>query len=373
MNRLVRICLFGAVAGIALVILGKEHMHASVLSFRSHSHGLILVLLMTIFSTIQLFSNVTVYLYCTIVCFSFVCLVLAIIGITCSIIACISPKYFSFVALRNDTFYEPEKAQPEPFEYATEADVGLFKYRILDVFVYPWPPKPERALFDKMLLDELRRMQQDLNETDAGNSTAPDDAVPFGDNSTNLPPTGLGGNNTDIPGLGGNNTDFPQDFPTGSPTVDDCLKVIKPGPGSVACGVSASPTATASSSPTPVNPNDIVEATTDIGVVKTYPNGIGQFDSTFTRAQKGAILGPVFAFIGTVFSLMELLFCIYKCSWLPAALFLYLAFMFQLFTLFLFLSEDWWYVLRLLPLRFGNESILLLASHTSILSLCFPF
>lgn len=252
---------------------------------------------------------------------------LALVGIACSIWACISVKYFSFVALRNDTFYDPEKAQPPPFEYATEANVGLFKYEILDVFVYPWPPERERALFDEMLLGELRRMQEDA---DAGNSTdAPvdDTGASLGDNATET----------------GAPTFSATESPTAAPTLrPECNGVVVPGPGSVACGVSLSPTTQPSSAPTPINPNDIVEETVDIGVVKRYPDGIGMFDSTFTNAQRGAIMGPVFAFLGTVFGLIELCCCTYKCSWLPTALFLYLAFMFQLFTMFLFLSEDWW-------------------------------
>lgn len=249
-------------------------------------------------------------------------------GITCSILACISPKYFSFVALRNDTFYDPEKAQPEPFEYATEANVGLFKYEILEVFVYPWPPKRERELFDEMLLEELRRMQEDANVTAIEEDL-------------------LGGNATETPLAGAdvNSTAIPTSSPTTRAFHPNCTDIVKPGPGSVAC-VSASPTTSPSAAPTPTNPNDIVAETVDIGVVKPYPEGVGQFDSTFTNAQRGAILGPVFALISVIFSLVELCCCTYKCSWLPTALFMYLAFMFQLFTMFLFLSEDWWYVLQ---------------------------
>ncbi len=252
---------------------------------------------------------------------------LVLIGIACSIWACLSPRYFSFVAVRNDTFYDPAKAQPEPFEYATEANVGLFKYQILDVFVYPWPPNKERALFDEMLLDELRRMQEDTN------ATGTEDPLSEG-NSTDAPLAGIDENTTAVP--------------TTSPTTllarDNCTDIVKPGPGSVACGVTASPTSAPSTAPTITNPNIIVEETVDIGVVKTYLEGVGQFDSTFTNGQRGAIMGPVFAFLGTIFSLIEMCCCTYKCSWLPTAIFLYLAFMFQLFTLFLFLSEDWWYV-----------------------------
>lgn len=237
---------------------------------------------------------------------------MAIIGIGCSLWACLSVKYFSFVSLRNDTFLDPEKTQPAPFEYATEANVGLFKYEILEVFIYPWPPEGERRLFDEMLLDELRRMQ---------------------DNATDAPPDTLGGGALDVNATDGS---------TAAPTTKPCTEVVEPGPGSVKCGVTASPTTAPSFAPTPININDIIAETVDIGVVKPYPDGIGMFDSSFTNAQRGAIMGPVFAFLGVVFGMIELCCCTYKCSWLPTALFLYLAFMFQLFTMFLFLSEDWW-------------------------------
>jgi hypothetical protein len=272
------------------------------------------------------------------------CTVLVLIGIGCSLWACFSANYFSFVALRNDTFFDPEKAFPAPFEYATEADVGLFKYRIIDVFEYPWPPKRERALADRMLLDELRRMQEegptddpteDLTTT-TNPSTAPTGptAAP---SKAPVPPT-------EKPSTAP--TAEPTKHPTAYPTInlDDCdgVDALEPGPGSVACGVSRSPTGTPSAVPTITNPNDIIKEQVKIGEVLPYEKGVGQFDSTFSNAQRGAILGPVFALIGTIFSLIELCFCTYKCSWLPSAIFLYLAFMFQLFTMFLFLSEDWW-------------------------------
>lgn len=227
-------------------------------------------------------------------------------------------NYFSFIALRNDTFLEPSKAQPHPFEYATDAKVGLFKYEILDVFHYPWPPKRERQLFDEMLVGELRRMQ----------------GTPGANGFPNL------GFNGGYNSPGYNTTNAPTAAPGNA--LNNCTGAVVPGPGSVKCGVTASPTSAPSAAPTPVNINNIVAATTDIGVVKPYPGGMGMFDSSFTNAQRGAILGPVFAFLGTVFGLIELCFCTYKCSWLPTALFLYLAFMFQLLTMFLFLSVTWW-------------------------------
>jgi hypothetical protein len=94
--------------------------------------------------------------------------------------------------------------------------------------------------------------------------------------------------------------------------------------------------------PTITNPNDIVAETTDIGVVKEYPKGMDQFDNVFYNAQLGGILGPIFCGIAFIAGLGEYFFYLFKCSWLPTAIFLYLAFMFQMFTLFLFLSEDFW-------------------------------
>jgi hypothetical protein len=274
--------------------------------------------------------------------YSVTCAILALIGIGCSLWVCMASNYFSFVALRNDTFFDPDKAFPAPFEYATEAKVGLFKYEILDVFEYPWPPKPERALADKMLLEELRRMQEVVatESPTAVTSNAPQTSTSKAPSSS--PSNGPTTKPSKSP------TKSPTKLPTTNPTVnlDDCEGVdsLEPGPGSVACGVTPSPTGAPSASPTITNPNDIIAETVQIGVVLPYEKGTKQFDSTFTHAQKGAIFGPVFALLATLFSLSEVLFCTYKCSWLPAALFMYLAFMFQLFTLFLFLSETWWCV-----------------------------
>jgi hypothetical protein len=366
--------------------------------------------------------------------FSLVVLVLGVLGIACSIFVCMSADYFSFVALRNDTFYDEDKKQPEPFEYATEANVGLFRYEILEVYVYPWPPPEQRYLFDALHRQELRRLfgfdsagseddsindsrilqDGEFNETDPPevlddsappqtdivNSTDPnpiatdapsglrnetdilrdnetdsflDNETDIGfDNETNIDlgnetdidlgnetdtgldnetDTGIMDNNeTDSEGSndtvvrdddeigrpGGNETD-PADDPVLPPSeIPDVL------PGSTAG--SDLPTPAPSMNPTMINPNDLIDV--DIGVIKPYPEGIGQFDQVFTNGQRGAMLAPIFAAIGLFFSLIELCCCTYKCSWLPTALFLYLAFMFQLMTLFLFMSEDFWYVAR---------------------------
>ena len=84
--------------------------------------------------------------------------ILGLVGIACSSIVCLSPHYFSFVSTRNDTFYCIEKNFPKPFEFATEANVGLFRYEILEVFEYPWPPWGQRELFDAMHNRELQRL-----------------------------------------------------------------------------------------------------------------------------------------------------------------------------------------------------------------------
>jgi hypothetical protein len=94
--------------------------------------------------------------------------VLGLVGIACSSFVCLSPRYFSFVSLRNDTFTEKDMQQPHPFEYATEANVGLFRYEILEVYEYPWPPKNERELFDAMHERELKRL--DAIDVDVDNN-----------------------------------------------------------------------------------------------------------------------------------------------------------------------------------------------------------
>jgi hypothetical protein len=183
------------------------------------------------------------------------------------------------------------------------------------------------------------------------------DSVDLGDNSTSVNVTD--GNATDANATGvdsgddavidenqaGNNFTKPPKVdltpaPTAAGGVDEDVPDV--GPGSTAG--SAIPTAAPSAPPSMVNPNDVIADLVDIGVAKPYPDGIGQFDQMFTNAQRGAMLAPIFAFIGLIFSCMEFCCCVYKCSWLPTAIFLYAAFMFQLMTMFLFMSEDFWYV-----------------------------
>jgi cytoskeletal protein RodZ len=272
--------------------------------------------------------------------------VLTLIGIACSTWVCLSHKYFQFESVRNDTFFDEDKSQPEPFEYATKANVGIFRYEILEVYEYPWPPaKQERQLAEDMLLAEVQRLLQtsppstDLNATDLNataadlNATAADLNATVADlNATQAPnstaPTASPlANETSVPSNATNNgTD---------PFVPGVL------PGSNEMG-SLSPTSTPTSSPTVTNPNDIVAESVDIGEVKKYPEGMDQFDSLFGNAQMGAMVAPILAGVGTIFGLVELCCCTYKCSWLPTALFIYLAFMLQMMTLFLFLSEDFW-------------------------------
>jgi hypothetical protein len=277
------------------------------------------------------------------------------------------------VSLRNDTFLLEEKHQPEPFEYATEANVGMFKYQILDVFEFPWPPsKQERQLFENLMEQEVRRLQNEtdvvvvdnnntdtdtnttnvFNSTVAGNETLTNTTEPPLANATDANATDTPvANATDTPVANATDTSVGNatepvanatDVAVGNATGGNDTYIPGVGPGSTAG--SLSPTTIPTQPPTITNPNEIVAETVDLGVVKSYEEGMMEDDSLFTNAQRGAMMGPIFGLLGTVFGLVELCCCTYKCSWLPTALFLYLAFMFQMFTLFLFLSEDWWYV-----------------------------
>ena len=90
--------------------------------------------------------------------------------------------------------------------------------------------------------------------------------------------------------------------------------------------------------------NDFVREESNIGQAQPYENGKDQFpdDGPFSTAQTGAVVGPIMAGIGTIFCLIELCFCIYPYSWVPTAFFLFMAFTFQIMTVFLFTSEDFW-------------------------------
>ena len=272
----------------------------------------------------------------------------------------------------------------------------MFRYEILEVFVYPWPPgsdgfgggrrrdERERQLFDDLhdreiarlasssngdgeqkqnrkktmdeddvqtwsVIDMIRRLQGTGDRFGGAGGGNDEDAAGgdevgnvFGNATDGEAGTGTTTNGT-LPDFGGNDTSaFLGDGTGTSPPVDngDIPDVL---PGST--GGSSSPTGAPSASPTITNPNDIIAETVQIGVVLPYEEGIGQFDQTFTNGQRGAMLAPILAGIGIFFCLVELCCCTYKCSWLPTALFLYGAFMFQTMTIFLFMTQEFWYVM----------------------------
>lgn len=286
--------------------------------------------------------------------------VLGILGIVCSCIVCLSPHFFSFVSLRNDTFYDLDKQQPVPFEYATEANVGLFRYEILEVYEYPWPPQGQRDLFDAIHERELERLAANDNGIKNRNSIGwsfntvfsrllmnkfPDEFYDDDDQTDSKQPI----NDDDKIDV----TQYQNDTiaivltksPSDTPPLDKedipISNIPEVMPGSNA--VSRLPTTSPTSSPTRTNPNELIDV--EIGVVKSYPAGT-DFDSLFKNGQKGAMWAPILATIGLGFSLVEFFCCTYKCSWLPTALCLYGAFMLQMMTLFLFMSDDFWYVCR---------------------------
>ena len=205
----------------------------------------------------------------------------------CSFVAISSPKYFEFQSIRNDTFFDDDKKQPTPFEWTTHANVGLFKYELLELY-------------------------EPLDFTESPTIT------PIGDPPTPIPrPINIIDDE--------NATETPSSSPT---------EFIPPG--------------------LPYNPN-----LHPLNTVLDYEHGRKQFkginqiggnelhdDGAFTKAQTAAIIAPIMAIFGIIFGLIELICCIYYCSWVPTALFLYLAFMLQLITMFLFLSDNFWYVLR---------------------------
>jgi len=292
--------------------------------------------------------------------------ILGLVGIACSSIVCLSPHYFSFVSTRNDTFYCIEKNFPKPFEFATEANVGLFRYEILEVFEYPWPPEeepkceaiPNRELqrltaaaagktsnskdeqvsasstsFKAAIIDRL--LQNKFPDTFYGEDD--DDSISvnedvIGDDDLSNPSQNVTTHQNDTVGI--LLTKAPSYTP---PSIEDIpidqVPDVLPGSNEI----SRLPTTTPTMSPTGSNPNDKIDV--DIGVVRPYPAGV-DFDSLFSDGQMGAMWAPILATIGLFFSLIEFCCCTYKCSWLPTALFLYAAFMLQLMTMFLFMSED---------------------------------
>jgi hypothetical protein len=144
MSRRDKICHFGVVAETADETLGKSRRRICLGK-----------------SIADTLAHHVPFYSCFVLQTSIVVFCLAVLGIACSIVVCFSVDYFSFVSLRNDTFTDPtgQKQQPHPFEHATEANVGIFRYEILDVYEYPWPPKQqERRLFDELHNRELRRL-----------------------------------------------------------------------------------------------------------------------------------------------------------------------------------------------------------------------
>jgi hypothetical protein len=255
----------------------------------------------------------------------------------------------------------------------------MFRYEILEVYEYPWPPERQRRLFDELhdreverlmtdasserrqetvgqsyhnrqtttddrdslsVIDFIRRLQTGDRFGGSGNDDVPQNT--FGNATTDGAAGGADVTNVTLPNMGGNETNFLGDpSATAAPGQDGDIPDVLPGSAVRSDG----PTGAPSASPTITNPNDIIAETVRIGVVLPYEEGIGQFDQTFTKGQRGAMLAPILAAVGLFFSLIELCCCTYKCSWLPTALFLYGAFMFQTMTIFLFMTQDFWYVL----------------------------
>jgi hypothetical protein len=280
---------------------------------------------------------------------------LGIIGIFSSIIVCLSPHYFHFVSLRNDTFIEPEKYQPKPFEYAVEANVGLFRYQILEVFEYPWPTEEQRELFDAMHNRELERLatfdseKEEIPRSASSNifSRLLQNKFPNGfyDDDDGVPDTGdaTEGDEFSIPSqnITMHQNDTMEIELTRAPA-DSPIDVLIDGIPDVKPGSNAGeglPTSTPTPSPTGGNPNDLIDV--EIGAVKPYPAG-NELDKLFKKGQSGAMWAPILATIGLIFASIEFFCCVYKCSWLPTAVFLYAAFMLQLMTMFLFMTEDFW-------------------------------
>ena len=258
---------------------------------------------------------------------------LGLVGIACSSFVCLSPRYFSFVSTRNDTFTDPDKLQPHPFEYATEANVGLFRYEILEVYEYPWPPKNERELFDAMHERELKRLDAidvdvdvDNNEVTTASTintymnrllnrllpnkfpddfydddnlissqTMDDDNVNEGDDlydddnviSSQIMDDDnvIGGDNNKITTYQNDTTSLiltrsPSDTPYDESIPTSLIPDVLPGSNADVRLPTTSPTP----SPTMTNPNDLIDV--DIGVVKPYPAG-AKFDSLFSNGQMG--------------------------------------------------------------------------------------
>ncbi len=275
------------------------------------------------------------------------------IGICASTIVCLSPNYFRFISLRNDTFCDMDKLQPIPFEYAAEANVGLFRFEITEVYEYPWPwpaDTKECERFDLLHNRELERLASydAENEDFAGRLLQvrfPSEDYDDDDDSAALD------DNTAVDEVSTGHTTVHQNdtmqiiltkAPADSPTdiQDVPIEEIPDAlPGSNAKDENRLPTTSPTAAPTLGNPNELIEV--EVGVVQPYPAG-HELDKLFTKGQQGAMWAPILASIGLIFCAIEFFCCIYKCSWLPTAIFLYVAFMMQLMTMFLFMSEDFW-------------------------------
>jgi len=278
---------------------------------------------------------------------------LATIGILCSCIVCISPNYFHYISTRVDTFEMEDNYQPIPFTYATEANVGLFRYQILDFHEYTWPDigYDERKLFDEMHNRELERLKDGESSIFSRllQKKFPDefydDDDSFTSNRDGSDDTGSDtGGDDEISIPSGNVTTYQNDTmeivlttsPAGSPTeipIDQIPDVI---PGSNT--KNQLPTSMPTPQPSRSNPNDNYDLG-DIDKVQSYHRG-NELDKLFNNGRSGALWAPILAAIGLIFASIEFFCCVYKCSWLPTAISLYLAFMLQMMTLFLFMSED---------------------------------
>jgi hypothetical protein len=268
-------------------------------------------------------------------------LILCLVGIAASTFCILSTNYFSFFSLRDDTFYDEDKTQPEPFQYAKQANVGLFRYEVTELYEYPWPPASAQFPGSRRLQEEVDvgSSVNTTSATDTGITTDVPTANATGDTPSVIVDVGADddANATVVPA-----SDVPSSSPTSPPSAAPSAAPTE----TPSSPPSAAPSTEPSSAPSTSNPNDLVRATTPVNTILKYEEGMDQFDTTFHKAQMGALMAPIFAGVGTIFGLIELCCCTYKCSWFPTALFLYLAFMFQGFTLFLFLSEDFWYVPR---------------------------
>jgi hypothetical protein len=255
--------------------------------------------------------------------------------------------------------------QPIPFTYATDANVGLFRYQILEFYEYTWPDigYDERKLFDEMHNRELERLASvDLKDGESSifsrllQKRFPDQFYDDDDSVTN---DGDGGDDTgsDNGGdTGGDTGDDEISLPSGNVTTyqNDTMEIVlttSPAdspteipidqipdvlPGSNA--KNRLPTSMPTPQPSRSNPNDNYDLE-DIGKVQSYHRG-NELDKLFNNGRSGALWAPILAAIGLIFASIEFFCCIYKCSWLPTAISLYIAFMLQMMTLFLFMSED---------------------------------